>query len=173
MGIKIGTVKPKAPIVNNAPTPPAIAPGLFFPVKSLNTTSPATSPTTKVNQLFAHLAYPQTEIFVPDLFYIECANVLWKYARAGSYNVSLIQGNLASFKALPLGVVSTADLMADAVAIALNYGISAYDGSYVALSQQVGATLLTLDGKLVKGLAASSYNVCSFNDFEVPALESM
>ncbi|MHC5674109.1 type II toxin-antitoxin system VapC family toxin [Nostoc sp.] len=72
--------------------------------------------TAKVNQLFAHLAYPQTEIFVPDLFYIECANVLWKYARAGSYNVSLIQGNLASLKALPLRAVSTADLMADAVA---------------------------------------------------------
>lgn len=30
--------------------------------------------TPKVNQLFNHFAYPQTEIFVPDLFYIECAN---------------------------------------------------------------------------------------------------
>ncbi|MEH2199567.1 type II toxin-antitoxin system VapC family toxin [Nostoc sp.] len=128
--------------------------------------------TAKVNQLFAHLTYPQIEIFVPDLFYIECANVLWKYARAGSYNVSLIQGNLANLKAFPLRVVSTADLMADAVAIALNYGISAYDGSYVALSQQAGATLLTLDSKLVKALNASSYDVSSFNDFEVPPLES-
>ncbi|MEH2141108.1 type II toxin-antitoxin system VapC family toxin [Nostoc sp.] len=69
-------------------------------------------------------------------------------------------------------VVSTADLMADAVMIALNYGISAYDGSYVALSQQVNASLLTLDGKLMRAIAASSYNVSSFNDFEVPPLES-
>ncbi|WP_223280158.1 type II toxin-antitoxin system VapC family toxin [Nostoc sp. PA-18-2419] len=46
--------------------------------------------------------------------------------------------------------------------------ISAYDGSYVALSQQVGATLLTLDGKLVKALSTSSYNLCLFNDFQVP-----
>ena len=30
----------------------------------------------KVNQLFAHLANPQTEIFVPDLFYIKSANTL-------------------------------------------------------------------------------------------------
>ncbi len=37
--------------------------------------------TAKVNQLFGYLANPQTEIFVPDLFYIECANVLWKYVR--------------------------------------------------------------------------------------------
>ncbi|MEH2183033.1 hypothetical protein [Nostoc sp.] len=35
---------------------------------------------------------------------------------------------------------------------------------------QVGATLLTLDSKLVKALAASSYNICSFNDFDVPTL---
>jgi predicted nucleic acid-binding protein len=60
--------------------------------------------------------------------------------------------------------------MVDAVTIALTYGISAYDASYVALSQQVGATLLTLDGKLVRALSTSSFDVCSFNDFEVPPL---
>jgi predicted nucleic acid-binding protein len=89
------------------------------------------------------------------------------------YTAAEVQTDLASLKAFPLRVVSTADLMGDAVAIALNYGISAYDGSYVALSQQVNATLLTLDGKLVKAIAASSYNVSSFNDFEVPPLESI
>ncbi|BBD61417.1 hypothetical protein NIES2109_42450 [Nostoc sp. HK-01] len=128
--------------------------------------------TAKVNLLFAHLANPQTEIFVPDLFYIEGANVLWKYARAGRYNTSLIQGNLASLKAFPLRVVSTADLMAEAVNIALNYNISAYDACYVALSQQVNAVLLTLDAKLVRALNNSSHNVCSFHDFEAPPLSS-
>ncbi len=34
--------------------------------------------TLKVNQLFDHLSNPQTEIFIPDLFYIECANTFWK-----------------------------------------------------------------------------------------------
>ena len=34
--------------------------------------------TPKVNQLFGHLDNPDTEIFIPDLFYIECANVFWK-----------------------------------------------------------------------------------------------
>ena len=126
--------------------------------------------TPKVVDLFAHLAYPQTEIFVPDLFYIECANTLWKYVRAGRYASTLVQGNLSNLKTFPLRVVSTADLMADAVSIALAYGISAYDASYVALSQQVGATVLTLDGKLVRALGATSYDVRSFNDFEVPPL---
>ncbi|MBW4675846.1 MAG: type II toxin-antitoxin system VapC family toxin [Desmonostoc geniculatum HA4340-LM1] len=124
--------------------------------------------TAKVNQLFAHLSNPQTEIFVPDLFYIECGNIIWKYVRARLYAVADVPGDLATLKSFPLRVVSTADLMADAVSIALTYGISAYDGSYVALSQQVGATLLTLDGKLVRGIAASSYNLCPFNNFQVP-----
>jgi predicted nucleic acid-binding protein len=126
--------------------------------------------TAKVNQLFGHFANLQTQIYVPDLFYIECANVFWKYVRARMYTATEVQADLATLKAFPLLVVSTADLMADAVTIALAYGISAYDASYVALSQQVGATLLTLDGKLVRALSASSFDVCSFNDFEVPPL---
>ncbi len=126
--------------------------------------------TSKVNQLFAHLEYPQTEIFVPDLFYIECANILWKYVRAGLYAAADVPADLATLKAFPLRIVSTANLMEDAVSIALTYQISAYDASYVALSQQVGATLLTLDQRLVRALAASSYNICLFNDFEVPPL---
>ncbi|MDZ8185907.1 MAG: type II toxin-antitoxin system VapC family toxin [Nostoc sp. ChiSLP02] len=123
--------------------------------------------TTKVNQLLDHLGNPQTEIYVPDLFYIECTNVLLKYIRARMYTAAEVQTDLATLKSFPLRVVSTADLMADAVSIALTYKISAYDGSYLALSQQVGATLLTLDGKLVKALSTSSYNFCSFNDFQV------
>ncbi|AFY35231.1 type II toxin-antitoxin system VapC family toxin [Calothrix sp. PCC 7507] len=130
----------------------------------------ADSLTTKVNQLFAHLPNPQTEIFVPDLFYIECTNVFWKYVRAGMYTAAEVQTDLATLKSFPLRVVSTADLMADAVSIAIAYGISAYDASYVGLSQQVGATLLTLDGKLVRALGTSPYNISSFNDFEVPPL---
>ncbi len=126
--------------------------------------------TPKVNQLFDHFANPQAEIFVPDLFYIECANALWKYVRARMYTAAEVQVDLATIKAFPLRVVSTAELMADAVTIGLTYGITAYDASYAALSQQAGATLLTLDGKLMKALSTSSDDVCSFNDFEVPQL---
>ena len=126
--------------------------------------------TPKVNQLFAHLANPQNQFFVPDLFYIECANILWKYARVGLYAAGDVPADLATLKAFPLRVVSTVDLVEDAVSIALAYNISAYDASYVALSHQVGATLLTLDQRLVRALGATSYDVCLFNDFEIPPL---
>jgi predicted nucleic acid-binding protein len=124
----------------------------------------------KVDQLLTQAAYPHNQFFVPDLFYIESANVLWKYVRAGIYPATKVSADLATLKNLPLQVISTADLMDDAVNIALNYNISAYDACYVALSQQTGTTLLTLDKKLVKALTTSSYNICLFNEFQIPPL---
>ncbi len=93
----------------------------------------------KVDQLLTYIADPENQFFVPDLFYIESANVLWKYVRAGLYPVAKVSADLTTLKNLQLQVVSTANLMDDAVNIALNYNISAYDASYVALSQQKNA----------------------------------
>lgn len=70
-------------------------------------------------------------------------------------------------KDLRLIVTSMADLMENAVTIALQYNISAYDASYVALSKQVNAPLLTLDKRLVRTLLNSQYQVINFHDFVV------
>ena len=121
----------------------------------------------------ALLPYSQTKIFVPDLFYIECTNVFLKYVRANMYTAAEVQADLTTLKNLQLQVVSTANLMDDAVNIALNYNISAYDACYVALSQQNNAILLTLDKKLVKALVTSSYNIHLFSDFQIPPLPSI
>ena len=124
----------------------------------------------KVDELLTHLAYPQTTIFVPDLFYIESANVFLKYVRAGRYDSANLQANLSTLKAFPLSVVPTADLMEQAINIALAHRISAYDASYVALSQQVVAPLLTLDRKLANALANAPFDVRLFTEFSIPPL---
>lgn len=127
----------------------------------------------KVDQLLAHVANFKNQFFVPDLFYIECTNTLWKYIRANLYDAADLANDLATLKGLQLQSVPTVVLIEDAINISINHGISAYDASYVALSQQVGATLLTLDKKLVKALSATSYDVSDFNQFEVPTLDSI
>jgi len=124
----------------------------------------------KVDQLFAHLTIAQTEFFIPDLFFIETANILWKYVRAGLYSVADIPADLASLKSLSLQVVSNAELMEEAVNIAVAYGISAYDASYVALAHRVSAPLLTLDKRLVNTLATAPYDVRLFTNFSIPSL---
>lgn len=124
----------------------------------------------KVDELLAHLAHPKTEILIPDLVYIECANTIQKYIRAGLYALGDLPSDLIELKALPFQVVSTADLMLEAVTIGVSNNITAYDACYVALSQQASAPLLTLDQKLVKALAGSTYDVRSFDTFSVPPI---
>jgi predicted nucleic acid-binding protein len=124
--------------------------------------------TPKVRQLFDTLYNYQTSIYIPDLFYIETANIFWKYVRAELYTISEVQSDLAVLKAFPLIVTSTAELIEKAVELAVTYQISAYDAAYVALSDRLGVPLLTLDRKLLNALASSSSNVCYFADFPLP-----
>ncbi|MEG4322914.1 MULTISPECIES: type II toxin-antitoxin system VapC family toxin [unclassified Microcoleus] len=124
--------------------------------------------TPKVNQLFDLLDDPDVKFFVPDLFYIECANVLWKYVRANLYTAELVQADLSDLKALRFQVTSTKDLISEAVQIGLDYGITAYDGCYVALAEQVTAPLLTLDERLVNSLTNSKFDVQLFTNFTLP-----
>lgn len=124
--------------------------------------------TLKVRQLFDTLDNSQTAIYIPDLFYIETANIFCKYVRAGFYTNQEVQADLATLKAFPLIVTSSTELIKEAVNIALTPGISAYDAAYVTLSHQVNTPLLTLDRKLFNALVNSSYNVCYFADFPLP-----
>jgi predicted nucleic acid-binding protein len=121
----------------------------------------------KTIQLFDKLSEPSTKIFIPDLFYVECANVLWKYSRAGYYAATELEEDLEALKSLPLQVISTAELIVEAVKIGVKYEISAYDGCYVALSEQVKVPLLTLDRKLVRKLEKTTYQVFSFEEFDL------
>lgn len=56
---------------------------------------------------------------MPDLFYIECANVLWKYVRANLYTAKQVEADLTDLKALRFQVTSTKDLMNKAVEIGI------------------------------------------------------
>jgi predicted nucleic acid-binding protein len=95
----------------------------------------------------------ELEIAVPDLFWSEVANVVWKSIRAQS--ISRADGQVA------LRVLAEADLLTvrclgfaqSALEIALKYGRSAYDSMYVALAVQTKAELITADEKLVNALA--------------------
>ncbi|NJL19709.1 MAG: type II toxin-antitoxin system VapC family toxin [Leptolyngbyaceae cyanobacterium SM1_3_5] len=126
--------------------------------------------TPKVNQLFDHLSDRSAEFFVPDLLFIECTNTLLKYVRANLYTAEQVQADLTDLQALRFQVTSTRSLMIEAVQIGVDYGITAYDACYVALSQRVNAPLLTLDERLVNSLASSGFDVQLFTDFTVPPL---
>jgi predicted nucleic acid-binding protein len=124
--------------------------------------------TPKVDQLFDHLNDPNSRLYIPDLFYIECTNIVWKYIRAGLYDSAEAQANLADLKLLRFTSTPTVDLMMEAIAISVAHGISAYDACYVALSRQNNVPLLTQDQRLVNTLRDTDFNIRLFADFTIP-----
>jgi len=109
--------------------------------------------------LFALLADPANVFQVPDLFYIECANIFWKYAQRGLATTIQASNDLASLKALPLQRTPTFELAEDALALAIALGITAYDACYVALANRQAVPLITADQKLEKKLMAAGQPV--------------
>ncbi len=107
----------------------------------------------KVQNLFAHLAdETPAELHVPDLFYIECANILLKYTLHFQRPLADSQADLADLHELALKSTSTADLMEDALTLAYDKKLTAYDACYAVLAQKLELPLLTADEALAKAI---------------------
>lgn len=123
----------------------------------------------EAHALFAHLARdPAAQFFVPDLFDIECANILWKHTQRFGYPLADAQLNLAALGALAVRRIPVSTLADDALAIAAAFAVSAYDASYVAASRRVGLPLITADAKLVSKLSGSTFAVIYLGGVTVP-----
>jgi predicted nucleic acid-binding protein len=112
---------------------------------------------------------PPVELYVPDLFYVECANILWKHAQRSGLPPAKALQDIQRLCALRLHRTPTADLAADALQVALDHSISAYDACYVALSHRLGVPLVTADDALVRKLAGAPVNIRRLADVVLPA----
>lgn len=123
----------------------------------------------RADALFLHLAAdPPAQIFVPDLFYIECANILWKHTRRSGYPVDKARKALADLGALALRSLPTSELMTGALEVAVKEALTAYDACYVALARRLSAPMVTADEKLARALGQASYDVHWLGDFPIP-----
>jgi predicted nucleic acid-binding protein len=114
----------------------------------------------RADALLDHLtvAHPP-RFYVPDLLFVECANILWKYVRLFRYPQDAAQQDIADLVSLPFQVIPTAGLVAEALAVAVTHGITAYDAVYVALSRRFSLPLVTADETLARRLAKSEFDV--------------
>src|SRR3990172_11378729 len=80
----------------------------------------------QAHALFSNLtADPPAEFYIPDLFYIECTNILLKYTRRFGRSLDDSQADIADLKLLSLKPTSTADLMEDALLVATDKKLTA------------------------------------------------
>jgi len=117
-----------------------------------------------VQQYFERLNdSPPVIVYVPDLFFIECANILWKNVRRGDISLADSLVGLNWLNTLSLPTASTARLNEHAVEIGCANSITAYDATYVALAELLGVPLLTADNRLAAALTRSPYQVITLD----------
>ncbi len=90
----------------------------------------------------------------PDLLWPECANILWRRARAGELTAPQAAERLATLLRARLDVVPSAGLAAIALELATALDHQAYDCFYLALAEVSGAPLVTADRRLVRRAAS-------------------
>jgi predicted nucleic acid-binding protein len=98
-------------------------------------------------------------ISVPDLFFIESANVFWQAVRKGALTRDNAHAHLQGLLHMGFSVVSTSELADSALLLAGEHNISAYDACYVALAAALDAPLITADTRLIRALAATPYRL--------------
>ena len=107
----------------------------------------------EAHELFARLAEnAATRFYVPDLFYTECANILWKYVNRHGMPEAEARRDLRRLDDLALDCVPTAHILHPALRLALRHGITVYDATYVATARLVRAPLVTADERLIRAI---------------------
>ena len=105
-------------------------------------------------QLLERYTARDIRFFVPDVFWAEIGNVLWKAVRQGRQSHPAAEDALASMLDRDFPTISSIDLLPEALAIALNFSRSVYDSLYIALALQTSSQLVTADERLAKAMAA-------------------
>jgi predicted nucleic acid-binding protein len=96
----------------------------------------------------------EVEFIVPDVFWAEVGNVLWKGTRQRRWRQDEAEAVAADMKARDFATVSSGVLLPEALRIAFAYDRSVYDCLYVALAVQSKTDLITADERLANAVAA-------------------
>jgi predicted nucleic acid-binding protein len=91
---------------------------------------------------------------VPDVFWAEVGNVLWKGVRRKRWNQAAAKIALAEIIKRNFLTFSSLELLPEALILALAYDRSIYDCIYVALAIQFRTDVITADERLANALAA-------------------
>ncbi|MEI7832784.1 MAG: type II toxin-antitoxin system VapC family toxin [bacterium] len=111
------------------------------------------------------LDIPPVQVYVPDLFFTECSNILWKCVNRGLLPREDADNNCQILLELSLPTTTGIELMPRALSLACEYSISAYDATYLALAEKLKIPLLTADNRFAAAMVNSPYQVIALDNF--------
>lgn len=94
------------------------------------------------------------QLLVPDLFWPELANLLWKAVRQGRIAAASTDEAVVELSRCKMPTTPSASLLADAISIAGVFRRPVYDSMYIALAINSSCRMLTADEKLVNAVGA-------------------
>jgi predicted nucleic acid-binding protein len=103
-------------------------------------------------QLFDRFSRGEVQLLVPDLFWPEFGNILWKAARLGRISRASAAQAISGLTQHYLITEPSRSLISDALRIAVEFDRTLYDSVYVALATITNAPLITADERLFKAL---------------------
>jgi predicted nucleic acid-binding protein len=95
-----------------------------------------------------------TEFIVPDLFFSECGNILWKAARRQRLSAEETLAAIRVIRDLETLTVPAGGLLEKTLQIAGSYDRSFYDSLYIAVAVQEHTHFVTADERLTTATAA-------------------
>ncbi len=93
------------------------------------------------------------ELLAPDLIWAEAANVVWKRHRRGEISREDAAAVAEQMTGTPLRIRPSADLIPQALDLAVRFDRTVYDGLYVALAVKTRSVMITGDRRLVNALS--------------------
>jgi predicted nucleic acid-binding protein len=104
--------------------------------------------------LLASYRREEIRFLVPDLFWVEVANALWKAARRTEISSADAMSAMSLVRDLDIPTVPSYDLLPQALILAMAHGRTVYDILYVALAMQSKSEMVTADERLANAMAA-------------------
>lgn len=105
-------------------------------------------------QLLQEYVNGKVDLLVPDIFWAEVGNVLWKGVRLRRWSQAAAERIASEMHARNFSTVPSRTLMTEALRIAFAYDRAVYDCLYVALAIRSNSQMITADERLANALAA-------------------
>ncbi len=108
-------------------------------------------------------------LLIPDFFFPEITNILWKKVRKGEITLKQAQEMLNELKKVNLQISESYPLMSNALNIAVRIQQAVYDCVYLSLAIKNNCQMVTADNRFVNALKGDElYNyVCWVEDLPV------